>query len=460
MSLTIGNSIGNALRICCVALVPLLVACPGGQSPDGPLPGQQQQQPGTPQEQPGPGEPPAPAASACAGTTAVVTPQAPAPTPVGGLTLAPVNIFFLFTDPVFMTAPPMNLSDPVSRLFVVERGGTIQVLERSIGFPLGTFLNISPLVLGGPDGGLLGLAFDPQYASNGRFYVSYVDTNGNTVVARYLVSADPNVADPNSGAVIITSPAPLGAQNSGMIAFGPGDFLYIGWGGGSSGDPNNVSQNLGDLRGKILSIDIRPGAEQPPLAYGIPSDNPCLGQPGARGEIWSMGLRNPRRFTFDNGNLYIGEVGETLEEINVSAAIGRGSNYGWRIMDGRGCFSPSSGCDPRLITQPRYDYADAGGACSVIGGHVYRGADIPGLAGTYFYADSCTGSVLSFRFDGQQITEHVSRSSLAPPPGSTITSLGRDSQGEFYITTQQGGLFRIMPGGGGGGGGGGNDDDD
>jgi glucose/arabinose dehydrogenase len=459
MSLTIGNSIGNALRICCIALVPLLVACPGGQSPDGPVPGQQQQ-PGTPQQQPGPGEPAGPAASACAGTTAVVTPQAPAPTPVSGLTLVPVNISFLFVDPVFVTSAPPNLSDPLSRVFVVERRGTIQVIERTTGFPLGTFLDISPLVMGGPDGGLVGLAFDPQYASNGRFYVSYVDAaTGNTVVARYnVVLGNPNVADPNSGAVIITSPAPLGAQNSGMIAFGPGDFLYIGWGGGDAGDPNNLSQNLGDLRGKILSIDIRPGAEQPPLAYGIPSDNPCLGQPGARGEIWSMGLRNPRRFTFDSGHLYIGEVGETLEEINVSTAIGRASKYGWRIMDGRGCFFPASGCDPRLITQPRFDYADAGGACSVIGGHVYRGSDIPGLAGTYFYADSCTGSVLSFRLDGQQqITEHAIRSSLALP-GSTITSLGRDAQGEFYITTQQGGLFRIMPGGGGGGGG--DDDDD
>jgi glucose/arabinose dehydrogenase len=448
MSLTIGNPVGNALRICCIALVPLLVACPGGQSPDGPVAGQSQ--PGGPQQQPG--QPGAAVASACGAATTTVEPPLPPPaTQSDGLTLTQINFLGTLSDPVFMTAPPVN-SD--LRLFVVERRGVIKVIDSILGLPVlgeGTFLDISSLVP--PAGeGLLSLAFDPQYANNGRFYVSYVDAaTGNMVVARYSVSANPNVADPNSAVVIITSPAPLGANNGGMIAFGPGNFLYIGWGDGGS----DVSQNLGDLRGKILSIDVNNDDFQNDAArnYAIPGDgnNPCVGQAGALPEIWSMGLRNPRRFTF-NGNLdlYIGEVGETHEEINVSHRIGQGSNYGWRITDGRDCFpNPASACDKRLITQPRIDFPRAAGsACSVIGGHVYRGG-IQALRGAYFYANSCTGSVFSFRFDRTAepvgtVTEHTEwRLIAASLAGGTIASFGEDAQGELYIITQQGGVFRV-----------------
>jgi hypothetical protein len=224
-------------------------------------------------------------------------------------------------------------------------------------------------------------------------------------------------------------------------------LLYVTFGdGGSGGDPVNRAQNLGELLGKILRIDVSQGTSAPAPAYAVPSDNPCVGQSGAREEIWSLGLRNPWRFGFDRqtGDLYVADVGQNArEEISVSLNTegrGRGVNYGWRIMEGTLCFSPSSGCNTAGLTQPHVEY-DHGQGCSITGGYVYRGAAIPALQGTYFYADFCQGFVRSFRLVNGQVTEHADWPALRP--GGNITSFGEDALGELYLMTSQGGLYRI-----------------
>jgi hypothetical protein len=367
------------------------------------------------------------------------------PPPGITLNLQLINTGFTLTSPLFLTAPPGD----TARLFVVEQGGLIKVVNRNTNAPIGTFLDISGLILAGGERGLLGMAFDPLYASNGRFYVSYTDSGGSTVVARYLVSSNPDVAVSTADRIIITAAQPFANHNGGMIAFGPDGFLYIGRGdGGSGGDPGNRAQNTAEVLGKLLRIDVSQGTQPPQPAYAIPPDNPCVGQSGARGEIWSIGLRNPWRYSFDRqtGDLYIADVGQgAREEVNVATVAngaGRGSNYGWKIMEGTLCFSPASGCNMAGLTLPVVDYAHAGGACSITGGYVYRGTAIPALVGTYFYGDFCAGFVRSFRFINGQVTEHATWPSLTP---GNITSFGEDAAGELYIMTSGGVLFRIVP---------------
>jgi hypothetical protein len=403
-----GMPLGSARRLCLLALALLLQGCPG-ENMDG-------------------------------GST---TPPGPPPAGIA-LSLEPINTTDL-SFPVFATAPPGD----AQRLFVVEKGGAIKILDRDTGALIGTFLNIGGLVLNSGEQGLLGLAFDPQYTGNRRFYVNYTNTSGNSVTAVYLaVPGNPNLADSNSGSIILTVPHPtFDNHNGGMIAFGPDDnFLYIALGdGGSGGDPNNRAQNTAELLGKLLRIGV---SSAPP--YTIPFDNPFVMQAGAD-EIWSFGLRNPWRFSFDRetGDLYIGDVGQgAREEVNASTAAsgaGRGVNYGWKIMEGTLCFSPVSGCNMAGLTLPVIDYdsSNPSPACSVTGGYVYRGAAIPALRGTYFYADYCAGFVRSFRLVNGMVTEHAEWPTLAP--GGNITSFGEDAAGELYIVTQQGGLFRIVP---------------
>jgi len=387
-------------------------------------------------------------AAACPSTSTLAPPAAATPgAPPPGLSLkrTQINAGFALAFPLFLTAPPGDLD----RLFVLEKGGKIQVVDRASNALIGTFLDITPLVSTGGEQGLLGLAFDPQYASNGRFYVSYTDKVGigNSVIARYLVDpVDPNLAIPTADRVILTLTQPFENHNGGQIAFGPDGYLYIGFGdGGSGGDPGNRAQNPGERLGKLLRIDVSDGAAGQP-AYKVPADNPCTGQTGAKSEIWSLGLRNPWRWSFDRetGDLYIGDVGQNVqEEVNVSTAAsgaGRGTNYGWRITEGGLCFSPSSGCNMSGLALPHVDYSHAAGACSVTGGYVYRGAAIPALRGTYFYADFCAGFVRSFRMANGAVTEHVEWTALS---GGNIPSFGEDAAGELYILTAAGGLFRI-----------------
>jgi glucose/arabinose dehydrogenase len=393
-----------------------------------------------------PASAPNPGAGNCGATTTVAPPAAPAPgAPAAGLSLkrTQINTGFALAFPLFLTAPPGD----TARLFVLEKGGKIQIVDRAASGLIGTFLDITPLVSTGGEQGLLGLAFDPDYANNSRFYVSYTDVSGNSVIARYL--RDPNNANlalPAADRVILTLTQPFSNHNGGQIAFGPDGYLYVGFGdGGSGGDPGNRAQNLGERLGKLLRIDVSDGAVGQP-AYEVPADNPCTGQTGAKSEIWSLGLRNPWRWSFDRqtGDLYIADVGQgAREEVNFATAAGgggRGVNYGWRITEGNLCFSPSSGCDTNGLTLPYVDYAHRAGACSITGGYVYRGAAIPALQGTYFYADYCAGFVRSFRMVNGAVTEHADWMALS---GENIPSFGEDAAGELYILTAAGGLYRI-----------------
>ena len=339
--------------------------------------------------------------------------------------------------PILLTAPPGD----ADRLFVVEQGGAIKILERTSGTELGTFLTITGITSGG-ERGLLGLAFDPQYDSNGRFYVHYTDTTGTIIIARFLASAtNPNVADPASQAILVSIPHPTFANhNGGMVAFGPDGCLYAGIGdGGSAGDPSNNAQHLTNRLGKLLRIDP---------ATGTACTNGTL-NPFVLGSghplVWGYGLRNPWRFSFDGDDLYIGDVGQgAREEINVSTGphAGRGLNYGWRLMEGSACFNPATNCNTDGLTLPVLEYTHDKGACSVIGGYVYRGQVVPAIQGTYFYADFCAGFVRSFRLNNGSVIEKAEWPLLAAP---SISSFGQDGLGELYLTTLSGTVFRIVP---------------
>lgn len=366
--------------------------------------------------------------------------------PSGTILLVPTTlkleaISTALSFPLFMTAPPCD----VSRLFVVEKGGNVRIIKNGVLLSR-PFLNVVGLISNGGEQGLLGLAFDPNYAKNGRFYINYTDSSGTTVIARYLVDpTDPDVALQTVDKVLLRILQPFANHNGGMLVFGPDGYLYIGMGdGGAGGDPDNRAQNLNDLLGKLLRIDV--ALSTPPNDYAIPPDNPFLGQAGARPEIWSLGLRNPWRFSFDRltgHDLYLGDVGQNeREEINVSpGGTSRRANYGWRLMEGLLCFNPSTNCNPgNTLTLPVLDYNHSDG-CAVTGGYVYRGAAIPALRGTYFYADLCQGWVRSFRWQNGQLTEQTDWLLLRP---GNITSFGEDAAGELYLMTSQGGLFRIV----------------
>jgi glucose/arabinose dehydrogenase len=342
---------------------------------------------------------------------------------------------------LFVTAP----SSDFSRLFIVEQGGTIRVMDLASGSlrPI-PFLDVTALITSGGERGLLGLAFDPDYDANGRFFVYYTNVVGDLVIARYQRDpVNPDLADAASAVPLLTIPhSTFTNHNGGMLAFGPDRCLYAGVGdGGGSGDPNNNAQNIGQLLGKILRLDPETGG-----ACANGGSNPFVGGNGRR-EVWSLGLRNPWRFSFDRltGDLYIADVGEAArEEIDVAPAPGggRGLNFGWRLMEGFACFNPSTNCDPGGLTLPVLDYPHAGGACSVSGGYVYRGA-IAAVRGTYFYGDFCAGFVRSFRWDNGQALEQREWPLLNAGRFS-ITSFGEDASGELYVVSQQGTVFRIV----------------
>jgi len=368
-------------------------------------------------------------ASACSGNT----PSGPPAGQGAGLQQVAAGL----SAPLYLTAPA---ADP--RLFVVEKTGGIRIIKD--GFLLETpFLDVTAKVSGDGEQGLLGLAFDPEYAANGRFVVHYTDLAGNTVLSRFQVSADPDRADPASEQLILAAAQPGSNHNGGQVTFGPDGLLYLGLGdGGGSGDPEGRGQSLTDLLGSILRIDVRTGDP-----YTTPADNPFVGNPAARAEVWSYGLRNPWRFSFDRatGDLYIADVGEgQWEEIDVSTqadGAGKGVNYGWSVMEGSRCFR-SPGCDQTGLTLPVFEYSHQEG-CSVTGGYVYRGSAIPALEGHYFYSDFCQGWVRSLRYAGGAVTDEASWPTLSP--GGSILSFGEDSAGELYILQASGGVFKIVP---------------
>ncbi len=341
------------------------------------------------------------------------------------------------TNALFVTAVPGD----TARVFVVRQDGVVRVI-RNDSLLAAPFLDLTSLVTCCGERGLLGMAFHPQYATNGSFYVDYTDVNGDTRVARYAVSADPDVADPASATIVLSQAQPFNNHNGGMLAFGPDGYLYVGLGdGGSGGDPQGNGQNLNTLLGKILRIDVDGGSP-----YAVPATNPFVGVAGARAEIWAWGLRNPWRFSFDRttGDLYIGDVGQSArEEVDVQPAAGPGGrNYGWVTMEGTICYNAAS-CTQTGLTLPVLDYPHADG-CSITGGYVYRGTRIPMLAGHYLYSDYCTGFVKSFRWVGGLSTD-LRDWSVELPAGTGVTSFGEDARGELYVTTQAGAVYRIVP---------------
>ena len=340
--------------------------------------------------------------------------------------------------PVALSAP---LLDP--RVFIVEQAGLIRIAEDGILRPQ-PFLDLRGQVIFAGEQGLLGLAFAPDYRTSGLFYVNYVGTNRNTIVARYATSADPDLADPASAEVLLAIPQPFANHNGGHLAFGHDGYLYIGMGdGGSGGDPGNRAQNDATLLGKMLRIDVGGGHGS---GYSIPPDNPFAGGLLPLPEIWAKGLRNPYRFSFDRvfGDLYIADVGQSRrEEVDVEGfGSPGGRNYGWRLMEGKDCFNPPSNCNDGTLTLPVHDYAHAAGRCSISGGHVYRGA-VPAIFGRYFFADFCSGEVFSLVWDGAGgIVELTNRTAELAPPGGfrSITGFGEDGFAELYIIQFGGGV--------------------
>ena len=342
------------------------------------------------------------------------------------------------TAPLYATAAP---GDP-GRLYIVEQGGRIRILDG--GAVLAPpFLDVSALVSTGGEQGLLGLAFHPSYASNGRFYVDYTDVAGDTVIAEYVRSADRNFAAPDATRVLRHIDQPFANHNGGMLAFGPDGFLYVAMGdGGSGGDPQNNGQNRRAKLGKILRIDV--DSDQPPPG-NLPDADP---------DVWDFGLRNPFRFSFDRqtGDLYIGDVGQNaFEEVDVEPRGQGGRNYGWSITEGFACFHPASGCDLTGLTLPAVAYPHDNGTdredCAVIGGYVYRGSAIPGLTGRYLYGDLCTNRVRSFVWNGSAAVSQVDLSDALASTStiSALSSFGEDSNGEVYVCDLAGTVYRIDP---------------
>jgi glucose/arabinose dehydrogenase len=329
-----------------------------------------------------------------------------------------------------------------NRLFITQQIGTVVIYDAA-GLRATPFLDLRSIVLSGGERGLLSVAFHPHYSENGFLFVYYTNKNGDNSIARYKVSStDPNRADPASGTILLTIPHPSFANhNGGQLQFGPDGYLYIGTGdGGSGGDPSNHGQDLTQLLGKILRIDVDHG-----LPYTLPTSNPFHAFNSARNEIWAYGLRNPWRFSFDRetGDLWIGDVGQNAyEEVDFQPAtsIG-GENYGWRRMEGFHCFNPSSNCTDPTFTMPVLEYSHAGGACSISGGYRYRGTQIPALRGAYLYGDYCTGDIWRAVPSGATWT-----STRLFATTISISAFGEDSNGELYVLDVAGGIvYRIVP---------------
>ncbi len=377
------------------------------------------------------------------------TGQDPAPHRAGGTaTVTAERVASGLARPVAATHAPGD----TSRLFIVEQHtGRIKILNLDTGAVNSTpFLDISGNSTGNEQG-LLGLAFHPNYQSNGYFYIDYT-TSSNTVIMRYSVSSNPDVADSGSGYTIMSFSQPYTNHNGGWIGFSPVDgYLYIGTGdGGSGGDPGNRAQDITNQRmGKMLRIDVDGGSP-----YAVPASNPFVGTTGDD-EIWAYGLRNPWRCSFDRetGDLWIGDVGQNAyEEVDYQpASSSGGENYGWRCYEGDHSYNTSGCANSSTMTFPIWEYSQGGSPyrCTVVGGHVYRGSAIPALQGTYFFGEYCSEQIWSFRNSGGTVTDYTERTSELDPPGSlsidSISAFGEDANGEMYICDLGGEVFKIVP---------------
>ncbi len=339
---------------------------------------------------------------------------------------------------VFLTAPAGD-----RRQFIVERTGRIRVMQDGALLPA-PFLDISARVAANGEGGLLSMAFHPQYASNGFFYLYYTDAANDIVIERRQVSANANVADPSALLEIFRIPHPNYTNHfGGQLAFGPDGFLYFATGdGGGGGDPQRNAQNYLSLLGKMLRIDVAntSGAQR----YSIPTSNPYAGMSSRRNEIWAVGLRNPWRFSFDGDQLYIADVGQGWrEEVNIAGVSQAGLNYGWNTMEGSGCYNAAS-CNQTGLTLPAFEYEHGQGdvnGCSITGGYVYRGKALPELAGRYFYSDYCGAFLKSFLRSGSTIGEPTK---WPVADIGNVVSFGQDGDGELYMISENGKIFKIV----------------
>jgi hypothetical protein len=346
--------------------------------------------------------------------------------PVRAATVTLTQVLSGLTRPIFVT----HAGDGSGRLFVVEKAGVIKVLDGQLQST--PFLDITSRVKSdGGEEGLLGLAFHPSYESNGYFYVHYNLVGSSALtIARYQVTANRNVANPNSEVVILSIPHPTNQNhNGGMLAFGADGYLYAGIGdGGGSGDPPNNAQSLSVLLGKVLRIDVNGGSP-----YAIPPTNPFVNTPGARGEIWALGLRNPWRFAFDRltQDLFLADVGQgSFEEIDRQpAGSPGGQNYQWRCMEGFHVFSSTTSCTVGTSTPPIFEYDHSAGNCSVTGGYVSRGPSAPSLAGKYLYGDFCSGQIWMLQPGGGAGWS----STVLMDTTHQISSFGEDEAGDVYV---------------------------
>ncbi len=349
-------------------------------------------------------------------------------------TLAVQVVISGLQNPVALAFPPGD-----ARSFIVEQRGRIMILQN--GQLLTTpFLDIQSRVRFGGEQGLLGLAFHPEYATNGWFYVNYTGSDGATRIERYSRSAaNPNIGEPASDFRLLTIAQPYSNHNGGMILFAPDGMLWIGMGdGGSGGDPHGNGQDQSALLGSMLRIDV--GGSP----YIVPPDNPYVGQSGARPEIWAKGLRNPWRFAIDrqSGLLYIADVGQgRQEEVSVVPYTAAGLNYGWKITEGSECYGAAS-CDKQGLTVPLLTYEHSDG-CSITGGYSYRGQALPELRGRYFYSDYCSGWLRSFRYVNGIAEE---RRSWNVGSLGAVLSFGEDLAGELYILSGNGRLYKLVRG--------------
>jgi glucose/arabinose dehydrogenase len=356
----------------------------------------------------------------------------------GGLRLGLQEVASGLASPLFLTAPAAD-----ARLFIVERPGRVRILRGGALLPT-PFLDISARVSTAGEGGLLSIAFHPQYAANGFFFAYFTDPGGDIAIERFQVSAgNPDVATAAGLRILTIAHRSFTNHKGGLVAFGPDGYLYLGTGdGGGGGDPLGNGQDLGALLGKLLRIDVSNATASEP--YAIPPTNPFAGQAGRRGEIWANGLRNPWRYAFDaaTGLLYIADVGQDrVEEVNVVPAASAGLNYGWNLTEGSLCY-PGEPCNKQGITLPVLEYAhDGAGGCSITGGRVYRGAALPELRGRYFYSDYCSGWLRSFLYAGGNAGEQVDWGIAGV---GQVLSFGEDASGELYLLAASGRVYRIV----------------
>ena len=340
-----------------------------------------------------------------------------------------------FSRPLDFQSP----ADGTNRIFVVEQGGMIQVFDNQASISTSSiFLDISNNTASGGELGLLGLAFHPDYETNGLFYVYYTPSSSLAVVSSFQASViGSNTADTSSERILLRIPQPFTNHNGGQLAFGEEGFLYIASGdGGAGGDPQGNAQNRNNLLGKILRIDVN--STENGLEYAIPVDNPFLNQGDTRGEIYAYGLRNPWRMSFDTqtGNLWAGDVGQgSIEEIDL---ITLGSNYGWNLFEGTECFSGD--CDSAGLTPPVFEYNHDAGDQSITGGYVYRGEALQSLAGNYIYGDFASGRIWAFNVDTNESPDNR----LLVESGLNISSFGTDANNELYVCGFNGGIYKLV----------------